>query len=310
MIRQQNDTVSHKCTGRTPTSASIHHRDDPRTSHTPTTSAPQVDPTDPAAQLGAMIRQARHEAGMTQQALGNRIGLSKSQISQIESGVRSISTERARMIESVLGVSAGRDGRGGRIVTAAAWCQLSPEIRESMQQTDERMRRITAKLKQALTAAEPAEALRQLVDHARPNVADFTPLRRSIPVINKVAAGYPAEFTDLDYPASVADEYIACPDITDPDAFAARVVGESMLPEYREGEIVVFSPELPTPDGSDCFVRLERDNETTFKRIFFEDDGESIRLQPLNPAYPPRVVHREDVAGMYAAAYVMRKIGT
>lgn len=268
-----------------------------------------VDPSDPAAQLGAMIRQARHEAGMTQQTLGNRIGLSKSQISQIESGVRTISTDRARMIESVLGVGGGSGGRGGRLVAAAAWSQLSPEIRRSMQQTDEQMRRITAKLKQAMQAAEPAEALRQLVDHARPNVEALTPLTRSIPVINKVAAGYPAEFTDLDYPASVADEYLACPDITDPDAFAARVVGDSMLPTYREGEIVVFSPELPTPSGSDCFVRLERDSESTFKRVYFEDDGETIRLQPLNPAYAPRHVHREDVAGMYAAAYVMRRVG-
>jgi len=256
-----------------------------------------------AARLGAMLRQARHEAGMTQQALGNRVGLSKSQICQIESGVRSISTERARMIESVLGM------RSGRLVAAAAWNQLSPELRQSVQQTDERMRRITATLRQALDAAEPTEALRRLIDHTRPNVDELAPLTRSIPVINKVAAGYPAEFTDLDYPASIADDYVACPDITDPDAFAARVVGDSMMPDYREGEIVVFSPELPTPNGSDCFVRLERDNETTFKRIFFEDDGETIRLQPLNPAYAPRVVHREDVAGMYAAAYVMRKVG-
>lgn len=261
--------------------------------------------SDPAVQLGGMIRQARTEAGMTQQTLGNRIGLSKSQISQIESGVRTISTERARLIESVLGI-AGREG--GRLVTAAAWSQLSPEVRHSVQRADERMRRVTAKLKQAMQAAEPAEALRQLVDDARANVDDLTPLTRSIPVINNVAAGYPAEFTDMDYPASVADEYIACPDITDPDAFAARVVGESMLPTYREGEIVVFSPELPTPSGADCFVRLERDGESTFKRVFFEEGGAMIRLQPLNPSYAPRLVHREDVAGMYAAAYAMRKI--
>lgn len=283
--------------------------------HTESAEMRQSEPTDAngrrsntmpmadAARLGAMLRQARHEAGMTQQALGNRVGLSKSQICQIESGVRSISTERARMIESVLGM------RSGRLVAAAAWNQLSPELRQSVQQTDERMRRITATLRQALDAAEPTEALRRLIDHTRPNVDELAPLTRSIPVINKVAAGYPAEFTDLDYPASIADDYVACPDITDPDAFAARVVGDSMMPDYREGEIVVFSPELPTPNGSDCFVRLERDNETTFKRIFFEDDGETIRLQPLNPAYAPRVVHREDVAGMYAAAYVMRKVG-
>jgi len=36
---------------------------------------------------------------------------------------------------------------------------------------------------------------------------------------------------------------------------------------------------------------------------------ELIRLQPLNSAYPPRTVGREQVAGLYAAVSVMRKIG-
>jgi phage repressor protein C with HTH and peptisase S24 domain len=131
-----------------------------------------------------------------------------------------------------------------------------------------------------------------------------------VPIINKVAAGYPTEFTDLGYPARVADEYISTPDLYDAQAFAARVVGDSMAPDYREGDVVVFSPERDTPDGADCFVRLDRDNETTFKRVYFERVGEleRIRLQPINLAYPARTVNREDVAGLYAAAYVVRAV--
>ena len=155
-----------------------------------------------------------------------------------------------------------------------------------------------------------------------------------VPLINKVAAGYPREFTDLGYPARVADEYVRCPDIEDPDAFAARVVGDSMLPEYREGDIVVFSPIREIKSGMDCFARLEPDGETTFKRVFFENadalasknatssasaqparvkfEGDSsgvrVRLQPLNPAYPARVVEREQVGGLYAAVSVIKKL--
>ena len=66
------------------------------------------------------------------------------------------------------------------------------------------------------------------------------PLALEVPLINKVAAGYPREFTDLAYPARVADEYVRCPDLDDPDAFAARVVGDSMQPNYAEGDIVIF----------------------------------------------------------------------
>lgn len=144
------------------------------------------------------------------------------------------------------------------------------------------------------------------------DVALLRALPREVPLINCVAAGYPREFTDLGYPARVADEYVRCPDLDDADAFAARVVGDSMSPQYVEGDVVVFSPARQIKDGMDCFARLEPDHETTFKRVYFEksESGEErIRLQPLNAAYPPRVVAREHVAGLYAAVTVMRKIG-
>ena len=143
-------------------------------------------------------------------------------------------------------------------------------------------------------------------------VALLAALPREVPLINRVAAGYPTEFTDLGYPARVADEYVRCPDIADADAFAARVIGDSMLPDYREGDIVIFSPARDVRPGSDCFARIEPDHESTFKRVFFERDAdgeELIRLQPLNPAYPPRTLPREHVAGLYAAVTVMRRIG-
>lgn len=136
-------------------------------------------------------------------------------------------------------------------------------------------------------------------------------LSLEVPLVNSVAAGYPREFTDLGYPARVADEYVRCPDLTDPDAFAARVVGDSMSPMYAEGDIVIFSPAKAVKDGSDCFVRLEPDHETTFKRVYAETDDEGrsvIRLQPLNSAFAPRVFPREQVAAMFAAVNVIKKI--
>ncbi len=132
-----------------------------------------------------------------------------------------------------------------------------------------------------------------------------------VPLINKVAAGYPRSFTDLGYPARVADEYVRCPDLSDPDAFAARVVGDSMAPTYLEGDIVVFSPARAVKSGMDCFARIEPDHESTFKRVYFETGpgGEAlIRLQPLNAAHPPRVLARDHVAGLYAAVSVTRGV--
>lgn len=135
--------------------------------------------------------------------------------------------------------------------------------------------------------------------------------RRLVPVVNKVSAGYPSDFTDLSYPPRVADAYIAAPGVDDPDAFAARVSGDSMMPKYAEGDIVVFSPAAAWKDGADCFVRFE-DGQTTFKRVYADwtpDDREALRLQPRNDRYPPRVVPREQITGVYRAVSVYRALG-
>lgn len=121
-----------------------------------------------------------------------------------------------------------------------------------------------------------------------------------VPVINKVAAGYPAEFDDLGYPVGFADDYVRCPDIHDPNAFAVRVVGDSMEPKFKEGNIVVFSPISDVQNGDDCFVRFSMPHETTFKRVFFEADGQ-VRLQPRNTNYAPLVVDGQRINGMYRA---------
>jgi phage repressor protein C with HTH and peptisase S24 domain len=256
------------------------------------------------SEIGRLLRQAREERGMTQQALAEAIGCSKAQLSLMESGHRTISPARALRIEAALQL------QDRRISNALRWQKVPAEVRAEVQQSNTRSHALASRIRHALAAGDPVAELRSLIDTEESNIDDPLPLRgfRGIPVINKVAAGYPTEFTDLDYPAAVADEYIACPDITDPDAFAARVVGDSMEPDYREGDLVVFAPQLPTPSGTDCFVRFERDHHTTFKRIYIEEDGRTIRLQPLNNAYPPQFVDREAIAGMYAATYVMRRV--
>jgi phage repressor protein C with HTH and peptisase S24 domain len=108
----------------------------------------------------------------------------------------------------------------------------------------------------------------------------------------------------------VADDYVGCPDVSDKDAFGARVHGDSMIPKYRAGDIVIFSPSQSPRSGDDCFVRFE-DGQTTFKRVFFENDdtGTSvIRLQPRNEKYRASVVPSEKVTGLYRAVYKYQSV--
>jgi SOS-response transcriptional repressor LexA len=148
-------------------------------------------------------------------------------------------------------------------------------------------------------AGGPDPALRGL-RCAGDNVARAVSAGRRVPVINRVAAGYPTDFTDLDYPPSVADEYIRCPDGGDPQAFGAHVVGDSMEPKYREGDLVIFSPNTEPHDGDDCFVRFAADNSTTFKRFRTTPNGR-IRLMPINGKYPAEEYDPRDINGLWPA---------
>lgn len=265
--------------------------------------------------LGHVIRDRRQRLGLSMGRVAAMSGCAKSYLSAIENDRRA-----APPSESVLSrLEASLQMPPGDLLRLGRWQSAHPQIREEvvgMRRREALGRRLASLLKaEGVDALHRSGELSRLVTTLAPeggvDIAP-APLALQVPVINRVAAGYPAEFTDLGYPARVADEYISVPDIADPDAFAARVCGDSMLPEYSEGDIVVFSPERDTPDGSDCFVRLERDDATTFKRIYFEPGGEGrerIRLQPLNSAYAARWVEREDVAGLYAAVYVVRAVG-
>ena len=266
--------------------------------------------------LGAVLRDRRTQLGLTLSQVAERVDCAKSYLSEIETGVRARppGTELLAKLEAALGLDAGQ------LVEIANWEATPESVRRqvaSSRQAAIRLRELLASTQtkqDALDRAFGSGELRRLVESLDPTLPrglEVVSLPREVPVINRVTAGYPSEFTDLGYPARVADEYVRVPDLEDADAFGARVVGDSMEPEYREGDVVVFSPKATVISGSDCFVRLEPDQETTFKRVYFEKDAsghELIRLQPLNNAYPPVVVPRDRVAGLYSGVSVVRSL--
>jgi len=259
--------------------------------------------------LGEIIRQRREESGLTQDQLAGRIGISKPYLSNIETG-----KARNPPSDTVLrALERGLKFEPGQLTHIAHLARTPMDVRQEHELLEAEVQKLRSVIKGLLSQAPRKElggidldALAGKIQgsgNARPISAGV-----AVPVINKVAAGYPCHFTDLDYPVSIADEYVRCPDLHDPQAFAARVVGDSMEPDYREGDTVVFSPGRPVRNGDDCFVRFEDDAATTFKR-FYEDDEQTIRLQPLNSKYPAEIYPRERISGLWPAVYRMERLG-
>ena len=66
------------------------------------------------------------------------------------------------------------------------------------------------------------------------------------------------------------------------ESFALLVLGDSMAPEFVEGEVIIVEPEGLAADGS--FVVAQVDGEWTFRQLIASGGG--WKLRPLNPAYP------------------------
>jgi DNA polymerase V len=81
-------------------------------------------------------------------------------------------------------------------------------------------------------------------------------------------------------PQPEADE--AMSDCSAAEAFALMVLGDSMEPEFNEGEVIIIEPEGLASDGS--YVMAWVLNEWIFRQL--RRDGEGWQLVALNPAYP------------------------
>lgn len=119
------------------------------------------------------------------------------------------------------------------------------------------------------------------------NVTPATIGNRQIPLLNYVQAG---AFVDCGQNFTMEDvEYL----LTDLDlserAFALQIKGDSMLPDFREGDRIIVDCEV-TPRPGDFVVAKNSEQEATFKKyrlLRIDETGKEIfELVPLNGDYP------------------------
>ncbi len=65
------------------------------------------------------------------------------------------------------------------------------------------------------------------------------------------------------------------------EPYALMVLGDSMMPEFEEGEIIIVEPSGLVRDGS--YVVAYVNDEYIFRQMVQRDDG--WMLKPLNPLY-------------------------
>lgn len=113
-----------------------------------------------------------------------------------------------------------------------------------------------------------------------------------IPVYGTIPAGVPIDM--------IEDSYIE--DYEDISAdllrggntyFALRVRGDSMLPKFESGDILILKQTEDCESGAYCAVSINH-TECTFKKVIKKMNG--ITLMPLNPDFEPLFFSNKEVA--------------
>jgi SOS-response transcriptional repressor LexA len=111
---------------------------------------------------------------------------------------------------------------------------------------------------------------------------------RRVPLISFVQAGMMTEVVD---PFSLGDgfEIVLTHLPVSSRTFALRIKGESMLPEYKPGDVVIIDPDV-APQPGDMVVAKNTEEEATFKKYrprSTNERGDMIfELVPLNDDFP------------------------
>ncbi len=111
---------------------------------------------------------------------------------------------------------------------------------------------------------------------------------RKIPVISWVAAGKWTETGEMFLEEDVI-EWIET-DVKGEHNFALHVKGNSMEPEFKEGETLVINPTAKAENGDFIIVKNDEE-EATFKQ-YKRYDNMKI-LHPLNPQYNDIVLNKD-----------------
>jgi phage repressor protein C with HTH and peptisase S24 domain len=121
--------------------------------------------------------------------------------------------------------------------------------------------------------------------------------RRTIPLVGMTQAGAGRLFNEDGLPIGGPGwDEIEFPDVSMDRVFGLEVQGDSMEPLYRDGDILIVSPNANIRKGDRVVVRT-RAGEVLAKELK-RKTVRSIELRSLNPEHPDRVILMPEVAWM------------
>ncbi len=133
--------------------------------------------------------------------------------------------------------------------------------------------------------------------------SEQAPARTMVPLVGLTQAGSGRLFTEEGIPTGGPGwDEIEFPDLGGDHAFALEVQGDSMLPLYRDGDVLIVAPHAGIRKGDRIVARLT--NGEVLAKELRRRTARTIELASLNPDHEDRMVPLADVAWMARVMWV------
>lgn len=119
------------------------------------------------------------------------------------------------------------------------------------------------------------------------------PKRKQIPLLGFARAGKGGFFDDSGFPAGNGWDEIDVPGVTDQNAYALEITGDSMMPVYREGDTIIVSPAATIRKGDRVVVRTA--DGQVMAKLMQRQTSKTLELASFNPSHATKVLDMKDV---------------
>ena len=147
------------------------------------------------------------------------------------------------------------------------------------------------------------ESIARLLQASGAGIEEFTdlltgrkgqpPKRRHIPLLGLARAGKGGYFDDSGFPAGSGWDEIDVPGVTDQNAYALEITGDSMMPVYREGDTIIVSPSASIRKGDRVVVKTA--DGQVMAKIMQRQTAKTLELASINPDHVTKVLDMKDV---------------
>ncbi|MBN9432492.1 MAG: helix-turn-helix transcriptional regulator [Bosea sp.] len=117
---------------------------------------------------------------------------------------------------------------------------------------------------------------------------------RQVPLIGFAQAGAGGFFDDGGFPAGQGWYEVSFPQSRNTEGvYALEVSGDSMMPLYRHGDVIIVSPTAPCHVGDRVVVRTQQGE--VMAKVLARRDAAHVELASLNPDHPPRSLATHEI---------------